>query len=107
MQYSPLMRATRTSEIGPPKGMSDTASAAGRPDRQRVGLDVALSAEMRVDRHVNLGVVVRQGRAGAAHGRSGRYEHLAVVGLALTLHETARIAAACGVFLAHIPPATA
>ena len=26
-------------------------------------------------------------------------EHLAVVGLALTLHETARIAAACGVFL--------
>ena len=28
MTYSPLMRATRTSEIGPLKGTSDTASAA-------------------------------------------------------------------------------
>ena len=28
MTYCPSMRATRTSEMGPPKGMSDTASAA-------------------------------------------------------------------------------
>ena len=28
MTYSPAMRATRTSEMGPPNGMSDTASAA-------------------------------------------------------------------------------
>ena len=28
MAYSPLRRTTRTSEMGPPKGMSETASAA-------------------------------------------------------------------------------
>ena len=35
MTYSPSMRATRTSEMGPPNGMSDTASAAdaARPAR--------------------------------------------------------------------------
>ena len=65
---------------------------------QRVGLDVLVGRD-EVDRHVDLGVVVRREERAQRTVDQTRYEHLAVVGLALTLHETARIAAACGVFL--------
>ena len=48
MQYSPLMRATRTSEIGPPKGMSDTASEAEAARPASASGWMSLSAEMRL-----------------------------------------------------------
>ena len=75
--------------------MSDTASAAeaGRP------ASPAGWPPNQVYGHIYLGVIVRRKQGTQRTVDQTRYEHLAVVGLALTLHETARIAAACGVFL--------
>ena len=48
MAYSPLRRTTRTSEIGPPNGMSDTASAADAASPASASGWMSLSAEMSV-----------------------------------------------------------
>ena len=47
MTNSPLMRATLTSEMGPPNGMSLTASAADAANPARASGIVSLSAEIR------------------------------------------------------------
>ena len=96
---SPLMRATRTSEIGPANGTSDTASAAEAASPASASGIMSLSAEMRLTCTNTFGVEVRREQRAQRAVDQSRNQDFVIRRAGLTLEEASGETARSGVFL--------